>query len=83
MPLLWERLSITKNEAERRSREWLEALGLWELRDRKGYGLSGGEKERILALMVLSTGSGVIFLDEPSAGARDMRKNQVGGLRRA
>jgi ABC-2 type transport system ATP-binding protein len=53
--------------ADREARVWLERLGLWDVRGRSGWELSGGQRKRVLAAMVLATGAPVLFLDEPTS----------------
>ena len=55
-------------DAERRAREVLEQLGLWEIRNRSGWGLSGGQKRKTVTAMALATEAEVVFLDEPTTG---------------
>lgn len=50
------------------ARDWMERLGIWEYRDRKGWALSGGMKRRVLLAMALAPESEVVFLDEPTTG---------------
>jgi ABC-2 type transport system ATP-binding protein len=56
------------SDAEREAKRWLEELKMWDLRNRTGYALSGGERRRVLLAMALASGSEVLFLDEPSTG---------------
>ncbi|MEM2168061.1 MAG: ABC transporter ATP-binding protein [Thermofilaceae archaeon] len=55
-------------EAKRAAREWLEELGLWEIRSRRFWVLSGGEKRRAVVASVLAEPAEVYFLDEPTTG---------------
>ncbi|BES81848.1 ABC transporter ATP-binding protein [Pyrodictium abyssi] len=48
--------------------ELLEQLGLWEIRSRSGWGLSGGQKRKTVTAMALATEAEVVFLDEPTTG---------------
>lgn len=59
---------LSLGDAEREARLWLEKLGLWDVRGRSGWELSGGQRRRILAAMVLASGAPIVFLDEPTAG---------------
>ncbi len=52
---------------EDRAREALDAVGLWNLRDRHPSRLSLGQKRRAALATVLSMGPEVLLLDEPSA----------------
>jgi len=55
-------------EARREARRWLEELGLWELRGRRFWVLSGGEHRRALVASVLAVPAEVYLLDEPTTG---------------
>lgn len=59
---------LPRVEAERRAREALQALGLWGVRGRPGWVLSGGQRRKTVVAMVLYSGAEVVFLDEPTAG---------------
>jgi ABC-2 type transport system ATP-binding protein len=59
---------ISYFDARREARRWLEALGMWELRKRRLWVLSGGERRRALVASVLAEPAEVYFLDEPTTG---------------
>jgi len=75
---------LSISTAERETRRWLEELGMWDLRSRTCWTLSGGQRRRVLAAMVLATEAQVIFLDEPSSDLDVEGKYRVwGAVRRA
>ncbi len=53
-------------DAEREAGIWLEEMDLYGVRNRPGWWLSGGQRKRVFAAMVLATGAPVVFLDEPT-----------------
>lgn len=55
-------------DAKREARKWLEALGLWEIRNRRFWVMSGGEKRRAVVASSLAEPVEVYFLDEPTTG---------------
>ncbi len=56
------------SRARDHAKKWLELMGIWELRKRTCWNLSGGEKRRVSVAMVLATEADLIFLDEPTVG---------------
>ncbi|AEM38421.1 ABC transporter-related protein [Pyrolobus fumarii 1A] len=68
------------SDAYARAREVLEELGLWDVRDRPGWHLSGGQKRKVVTAMALATGAEVVFLDEPSTGLDVESKYSVWGI---
>lgn len=55
-------------DARRAAKMWLEELGLWEIRSRRFWVLSGGEKRRAVVAAGLAEPAEVYFLDEPTTG---------------
>jgi ABC-type lipoprotein export system ATPase subunit len=53
-------------EAERRTDELLEALGIGALADRRTSGLSGGEEHRVAVARALVHAPAVVLADEPT-----------------
>ena len=58
---------LSGDELEERVRHTLEAVGLWDRRDRHPHHLSVGEKKRGALATVLAMRPDVLLLDEPSA----------------
>jgi len=72
----FERLTVRENVeliariygVRGRTKEALETLGLWQIKDRKFHILSGGMKRRVGFCMALVSDSELLFLDEPTTG---------------
>lgn len=69
-------MKLPEEEVGRRVEEALTAVGLYALRDKASYQLSGGQRRSAAIASVLSMGPDILLLDEPSANldARARRK---------
>ncbi|MFQ6068136.1 MAG: ATP-binding cassette domain-containing protein [Candidatus Bathyarchaeia archaeon] len=59
---------MSSSEAEQSAKKALEAVELFELRNRICASLSGGEKKRAIIASALSSQADVLMLDEPTSG---------------
>lgn len=59
---------ISRIEAKLLARRSLEELGLWDVKDKACYSLSGGTKRKVLVAAALASNADVVFLDEPTVG---------------
>jgi cobalt/nickel transport system ATP-binding protein len=73
-PVVWEEVSfaplqlgLSQPEVEKRVNEALSLLRIQRLRNRSPQSLSEGEKRKVALASVLSLGSDVLLLDEPSS----------------
>ncbi len=62
-----KRLKLPKEEIEKRTKETLEAVGLFEHRMKKPSELSGGQKQRVAIARAIAKNPSLIIADEPTA----------------
>lgn len=61
----------------RRVRETLEALELWDVRDRRAKSLSGGMQRRLMLAAALTHLPSLLFIDEPTAGIDPILRQKI------
>ncbi len=62
-----ENLGVPREEIVSRIRETLDYLGIYHLRNRQTFSLSGGEKQKVALAGVMVMRPGILALDEPLA----------------
>ncbi len=70
-------MGLPPDEVERRVTEALQAVGAYELRERAGFELSGGQQRRVAIATVLSMQPNLLVMDEPTAGLDPHARRQV------
>ena len=68
---VWNELKYGKNinpSLEAEMEKMLRLSGLWELRNRHPFTLSGGQMQKLVLLLAYFSGKHIIVLDEPTAG---------------
>lgn len=68
---------LSAAEVDRRVQEALEQVGVWPLRARPPYRLSGGEKKRVAIATVLAMAPEILVIDEPTGGLDPYARRQV------
>ncbi len=75
---------MDRRESRRRANGVLEELGLEDVRRRLVSRLSGGQRRRVMAAMVLASDADLLFLDEPTTGLDPFARREVwGAIQRA
>jgi cobalt/nickel transport system ATP-binding protein len=69
-------------EVERRVQDALQCVGVWGVRARPPYRLSGGEKKRVAIAGVLAMSPDILVMDEPTSGLDPRARRQLIGLLR-
>ena len=71
---------LPEAEVDRRVQEALERVGVWGVRARPPYRLSGGEKKRVAIAGVLAMAPDILVMDEPTSGLDPHARRQLIGL---
>ncbi|MGD1834583.1 MAG: ABC transporter ATP-binding protein [Nitrososphaeraceae archaeon] len=66
-----------KTSAKMKTKEMLEKLELWDVRNILAMNLSGGMKQKILVAMAMAIDAELLFLDEPTIGLDPISRRQV------
>ena len=71
---------LEEKEVEKRVRQALEMVGIYHLKDRAPFKLSGGEKRAAAIASVLSMQPDILVMDEPTDGLDPKARRRVMGL---
>lgn len=74
------RQGLSKEEIKSRTREALEAVGLWEHRKKRPSELSGGQRQRVAIARALAKRPKVIIGDEPTASLDQATGKEIMGI---
>ena len=75
-----ENLGLPRAEMDPRIDAVLTRLGIGHLADREPFALSGGEQQRVAIASIVTMGTGLLVLDEPTAQLDPAGTAAVGGL---
>jgi len=75
-----ENLALPRSEMDARIDAVLDRLGIGGLSDREPFALSGGEQQRVAIASIVTMGTGVLVLDEPTAQLDPAGTSAVAGL---
>ncbi len=70
-------LGINSDETRELVRQALEEVGLWEMRNRSPWSLSGGEMKRLSIACILAMKTGFLAVDEPTIGQDSLSKESL------
>ncbi len=73
---------LPEADVERRVQDALQCVGVWSVRARPPYRLSGGEKKRVAIAGVLAMSPDILVMDEPTSGLDPRARRQLIGLLR-
>jgi ABC-2 type transport system ATP-binding protein len=73
---------VERKKAHDYAKRGLDAVGLWDIRNRPCITLSGGEKRRALISAALASDASVFMLDEPTSGLDAIGRRSVWGALR-
>jgi len=71
---------LPEEDVARRVQDALERVGVWGVRARPPYRLSGGEKKRVAIAGVLAMAPDILVMDEPTSGLDPHARRQLIGL---
>jgi cobalt/nickel transport system ATP-binding protein len=71
---------LPEAEVDRRVHEALERVGVWHVRAKPPYRLSGGEKKRVAIAGVVAMVPDILVMDEPTSGLDPHARRQLIGL---
>lgn len=74
---------MSEGEAESRSREMADRLGITKLLERHPYDLSGGEMQKAALAKILLLEPKILLLDEPTKGMDILSKENLGSILRS
>ncbi len=72
-----QNMGLPGEEVERRARDALGRMGVWHLRAKPPYRLSGGEKKRVAIATVLAMAPDILAMDEPTGGLDPFARRQL------
>jgi cobalt/nickel transport system ATP-binding protein len=73
---------LPEADVDRRVHEALDRVGVWHVRAKPPYRLSGGEKKRVAIAGVLAMVPDILVMDEPTSGLDPHARRQLIGLLR-
>ncbi|NTU62228.1 MAG: ABC transporter ATP-binding protein [Chloroflexi bacterium] len=72
--------NLNRKQKHERSRELLEAVGLWDHRDHRLVQLSGGQQQRVAIAVAMANHPDLLLADEPTGELDSITAQQILGL---